>query len=95
VDETPAERARSRASACSGERAVVGLAGRQDLRTLRYLRASKWQKYFAIQKLENTLRWRREFGIYSHLTADYIADEVRSGYATRFALLHKLHSAFS
>jgi hypothetical protein len=31
---------------------------------LRYLRATKWNANEAIEGLEGTLKWRREFGIY-------------------------------
>jgi hypothetical protein len=63
------------------------LAWRQDLRKIRYLRASKWQQNVAIQKLENTLRWRREFGLYSHVTGDHVSEEVRSSHITRTGIL--------
>ena len=42
----------------------------------RYLRATKWNSAnAAIERLEGTLKWRREFGIYD-LTAEHIEPEV-------------------
>ena len=43
----------------------------------RYLRASKWVLDNAIQRLENTLLWRREFGVYDLVTAEHVEPEVR------------------
>lgn len=43
----------------------------------RYLRASKWKVNTAIQRLEATLKWRREFGLYDKLNADLVEPEVR------------------
>jgi hypothetical protein len=43
-----------------------------------YLRASKWHKETAISKLEDTLRWRRDYGLYSHVTAEHVTEEVRA-----------------
>jgi len=44
---------------------------------LRYLRATKWNSAkAAIERLEGTLKWRREFGIYD-LTAEHVEPEVR------------------
>ncbi|KAJ7364130.1 CRAL-TRIO domain-containing protein [Mycena albidolilacea] len=37
---------------------------------LRYLRASKWKVDVAIQRLEATLKWRREYGMYETVPAD-------------------------
>lgn len=43
----------------------------------RYLRATKWKtSTAAIQRLEVTLKWRREYGIYDVLTAEHIEPEV-------------------
>lgn len=42
----------------------------------RYLRASKWKTQVAIQRLESTLKWRREYGLYDFLTNDLISIEV-------------------
>lgn len=47
------------------------------LKLYRYLRATKWiSADVAIERLEGTLKWRREFGIYD-LTAEHIEPEVR------------------
>ena len=46
---------------------------------LRYLRATKWDVAQAITRLQNTLIWRREFGLGSKITADYIAIESETG----------------
>jgi len=40
------------------------------------LRASKWKKDVAITRLENTLKWRREFGIYDTVNAKHVEPEV-------------------
>lgn len=45
---------------------------------LRYLRASKWGVVDAKKRLEGTLVWRREYGVYDH-TVDYIAPEMETG----------------
>ena len=45
---------------------------------LRYLRASTWNLTTAEKRLENTLVWRREYGLESH-TADYISIENETG----------------
>lgn len=45
---------------------------------LRYLRASKWNVADAKKRLEGTLVWRREYGLYEH-TADYISPEMETG----------------
>jgi hypothetical protein len=44
---------------------------------LRYLRATNWDTDAAIKRLEETLKWRREFGIYDKITPEYIEPEVR------------------
>ncbi|KAJ7455385.1 CRAL/TRIO domain-containing protein [Mycena galericulata] len=46
---------------------------------LRYLRASKWKVDIAIHRLEATLKWRREFGIYDTLTAEFVEPEAVTG----------------
>ncbi|KAH6913445.1 CRAL-TRIO domain-containing protein [Coprinopsis sp. MPI-PUGE-AT-0042] len=46
---------------------------------LRYLRASKWNTHVAAQKLESTLKWRREYGLYDSLTASSIEHEAVTG----------------
>src|SRR6266550_7421193 len=45
----------------------------------RYLRASKWKTQTAIQRLENTLKWRRDFGIYDLMTPQHIEPEAVTG----------------
>ncbi|KAI0001454.1 CRAL/TRIO domain-containing protein [Russula compacta] len=46
---------------------------------LRYLRATKWNSAkVAIERLEGTLKWRREFGVYD-LTADQVEPEAVTG----------------
>ena len=45
---------------------------------LRYLRASTWNLATAEKRLENTLVWRREYGVEAH-TADYISIENETG----------------
>jgi hypothetical protein len=45
---------------------------------LRYLRASKWNVSEAITRLQQTLTWRREYGV-ERLTADYISIENETG----------------
>lgn len=45
---------------------------------LRYLRASKWGIADAKKRLEGTLVWRREYGVYDH-TVDYITPEMETG----------------
>jgi len=42
----------------------------------RYLQASKWKTQVAIQRLESTLKWRRDYGLYDYLTSDLISIEV-------------------
>lgn len=46
---------------------------------LRYLRASKWKADIAIQRLESTLKWRRDYGIYDIVTADHVEPEAVTG----------------
>lgn len=45
---------------------------------LRYLRASKWNLDNANQRLEDTLKWRREFGLYDKVNAAHVEPEVSS-----------------
>src|SRR6266852_8035220 len=52
----------------------------------RYLRATKWNSAdVAIERLEGTLKWRREFGVYD-LTAEHVEPEVRFSQTLQFAL---------
>ncbi|CAL1716866.1 unnamed protein product [Somion occarium] len=47
---------------------------------LRYLRATKWAgAEQAIKRLEDTLRWRRQFGLYDKIKAEYIEPEAVTG----------------
>ncbi|KAK1225009.1 Phosphatidylinositol transfer protein (PITP) [Marasmius sp. AFHP31] len=46
---------------------------------LRYLRASKWKVNQAIQRLESTLKWRREYGLYTHITPAHVEPEGLTG----------------
>ncbi|KAG1839542.1 CRAL TRIO domain-containing protein [Suillus subalutaceus] len=46
---------------------------------LRYLRATNWNANAAIKRLEDTLKWRREFGIYDKITAEYLEPEAKDG----------------
>ncbi|KAF7336683.1 CRAL-TRIO domain-containing protein C23B6.04c [Mycena venus] len=46
---------------------------------LRYLRASKWKVDVAIQRLEATLKWRREYGLYDTVTAEHVEPEAVTG----------------
>ncbi|KAG6849783.1 hypothetical protein H0H93_005169 [Arthromyces matolae] len=47
---------------------------------LRYLRAVKWKTAkAAIQRLEATLKWRREYGIYDVVTASHVEPEAVTG----------------
>lgn len=50
-----------------------------------YLRASKWKGSSAIQRLESTLKWRREFGLYDLVNAKHVEQEVRT--ATYFSFV--------
>lgn len=52
---------------------------------LRYLRAVKWDEKSAITRLEGTLKWRREFGIYDQMTNEYVEPQVKFS----FLLLQK------
>lgn len=44
----------------------------------RFLRGTKWKVPDTIQRLENTLKWRRDFGLYTSLNAAHVEPEVRS-----------------
>ena len=44
----------------------------------RFIRVIKWASpQAAIKRLEATLKWRREFGIYDTVTASHVEPEVR------------------
>ncbi|KAG7089517.1 hypothetical protein E1B28_011193 [Marasmius oreades] len=51
---------------------------------LRYLRATKWKVSQAIQRLESTLKWRREYGLYNHITAAHVEPEGLTGKSVLF-----------
>jgi hypothetical protein len=53
-----------------------------------YLRATKWTWQKSIERLEQTLKWRREFGIYDLVTADHVEPEVSRNIFSR--VLHRL-----
>lgn len=40
------------------------------------MRASKWKVDVAIHRLEETLKWRAEYGIYDAVTAEHVEPEV-------------------
>ncbi|KAF9000595.1 CRAL-TRIO domain-containing protein [Cyathus striatus] len=46
---------------------------------LRFLRATKWKVTQAIRRLENTLKWRREFGIYDKVSTEHVEPEAVTG----------------
>ncbi|KAL0065106.1 Phosphatidylinositol transfer protein (PITP) [Marasmius tenuissimus] len=46
---------------------------------LRYLRATKWKLAEAIKRLEATLKWRREYGVYTEVTASQVEPEAVTG----------------
>jgi hypothetical protein len=46
---------------------------------LRYLRASKWHLGTALARVESTMKWRREFGIYDEMTPEYVEPESLTG----------------
>ncbi|EGN98659.1 hypothetical protein SERLA73DRAFT_181226 [Serpula lacrymans var. lacrymans S7.3] len=46
---------------------------------LRYLRATKWDVNEAIKRLEGTLKWRREYGLYDTVTPDLVEPEAVTG----------------
>lgn len=43
---------------------------------LRYLRATTWNTDATLQRIEETLKWRREFGLYDVVTAELVEPEV-------------------
>lgn len=51
---------------------------------LRYLRASKWKLDTAIHRIEDTLKWRREFGLYTTVTASHVEPEAVTGKEIQF-----------
>lgn len=46
---------------------------------LRYIRAAKHDVALAIKRIEDTLKWRRDFGIYDILTAELVEPEAVTG----------------
>ncbi|KAI0351705.1 CRAL/TRIO domain-containing protein [Trametes cingulata] len=47
---------------------------------LRFIRAVKWASaQAAIKRIEETLKWRREFGLYDLITASYVEPEALTG----------------
>ncbi|QRV75113.1 phosphatidylinositol transfer protein [Ceratobasidium sp. AG-Ba] len=46
---------------------------------LRYLRASKWVLATTITRLDDTLKWRREYGLYDLLTPEHVEPESLTG----------------
>ncbi|KAH7341712.1 CRAL-TRIO domain-containing protein [Rhizoctonia solani] len=46
---------------------------------LRYLRASKWVLATTITRLDDTLKWRREYGLYDLITAEHVEPESLTG----------------
>ena len=64
---------------------------------LRYLRATKWQEKEALKRLQETLAWRREYGVETELTAEHISPEnetgkqVLLGYDTQARVCHYLN----
>ena len=56
---------------------------------LRYLRATKWDANAAIERLEGTLKWRREYGIYDKITPEHVEPEVGGRTFFNFVLKHK------
>ncbi|KIJ95784.1 hypothetical protein K443DRAFT_682763 [Laccaria amethystina LaAM-08-1] len=46
---------------------------------LRYLRATKWKVQPAITRLEVTLKWRREYGLYDTVNAAHVEPEAVTG----------------
>ncbi len=63
---------------------IISYSTTNNLNSLcRYLRASKWKTHVAIQRLESTLKWRREYGIYDTLTSDLVSVEVRAHFSSK------------
>ncbi|GBE88286.1 CRAL/TRIO domain-containing protein [Sparassis latifolia] len=47
---------------------------------LRYLRATKWHSaHGVIKRIDATLKWRREYGVYDLITASYVEPEAVTG----------------
>jgi len=46
---------------------------------LRYRRATKWDVTNAIKRLEATLKWRREYGLYGTVTPEHVEPEALTG----------------
>ncbi|KAG9118416.1 hypothetical protein FRC07_007081 [Ceratobasidium sp. 392] len=46
---------------------------------LRYLRASKWVLATTITRLDDTLKWRREYGLYDLITPEHVEPESLTG----------------
>ncbi|CAE6417774.1 unnamed protein product [Rhizoctonia solani] len=46
---------------------------------LRYLRASKWVLATTITRLDDTLKWRREYGLYDVMTPEHVEPESLTG----------------
>ncbi|CAE6379475.1 unnamed protein product [Rhizoctonia solani] len=46
---------------------------------LRYLRASKWVLATTITRLDETLKWRREYGLYDLVTPEHVEPEALTG----------------
>ncbi|KXN84742.1 CRAL-TRIO domain-containing protein C23B6.04c [Leucoagaricus sp. SymC.cos] len=61
---------------------------------LRFLRASKWKTQVAIHRLESTLKWKREFGVYDLITNDLISIEGETGKAVLFGFDAKGRPAY-
>ncbi|EJD06551.1 CRAL/TRIO domain-containing protein [Fomitiporia mediterranea MF3/22] len=62
---------------------------------LRYLGASKWVVTTAKQRLEDTLKWRREYGLYNgKLTAEHVEPEAVTGKEVVFGYDTKGRPAF-
>ncbi|KAI5296269.1 hypothetical protein KEM52_004747 [Ascosphaera acerosa] len=77
-----AAKARKGAAAAAGETAPLADLERMWLTReclLRYLRATKWSVADALQRLEKTLVWRRQYGVDTKLTPEYISVELETG----------------
>ena len=62
-----------------------------SLPCFRYLRATKWKTpEAAIERLEATLKWRREYGLYDVVTDDHVEPEVSFHCLSFFSPLHSL-----
>jgi hypothetical protein len=58
---------------------------------VRFLRGSRWKALETIQRLEATLKWRRDFGLYSRVNADVVEKEVSTTKSSRLVLPTQLH----